>query len=196
MEDPTEEESLEDLVPLKQSDMEMDFHESVESLGNRKGKEKIPVWRSPSCSEEDEFSRPKRERKPKERVVEEALTGPPRQVKILRRPDPVVTTSGLNPGKELVLGDKKGLNPLVKEFRPAQGFLKPCNVVFILPEEAMAKEDQVAGLDKHGRHKSVSLSPQASTEELRMLFQELVGLKNHRPIAPTVKAIYNVDATN
>lgn len=55
---------------------------------------------------------------------------------------------------------------------------------------------KVAGLDKYGRHKVVSLSPQASAGELRNLFQELVGPESSRPIAPMITTISNVSTTD
>lgn len=55
---------------------------------------------------------------------------------------------------------------------------------------------KVAGLDKYGRHKTVALSAQTSAEELRTLFQELVGPDNSRPISPTPQTISNVSTTN
>lgn len=68
LENMPKENPLEDLEALKQGDMEMDFHEAVEFMSSRKGKEKMHVQRSPSCSEGDEVFRPRRECKPKERV--------------------------------------------------------------------------------------------------------------------------------
>ncbi|KAG5527296.1 hypothetical protein RHGRI_028255 [Rhododendron griersonianum] len=49
--------------------MELDFHEVVEFMGSRKGKEKVSMHTGPSGSDEDESSKPRRERKPKEREV-------------------------------------------------------------------------------------------------------------------------------
>ncbi|KAF7151459.1 hypothetical protein RHSIM_Rhsim02G0037800 [Rhododendron simsii] len=59
--------------------MEVDFHEAVEFVSSRKGKEQMPMQKSPSCSDGIEDSKPRRERKPKERMVEEASAEPPRQ---------------------------------------------------------------------------------------------------------------------
>ena len=43
---------------------------------------------------------------------------------------------------------------------------------------------KVAGLDKYGRHKVVSISPRATADELHTLYEELVGPTTERPIVP------------
>ena len=43
---------------------------------------------------------------------------------------------------------------------------------------------KVAGLDKYGRHKVVSISPKATADELHTLFEELIGPTAERPIVP------------
>lgn len=79
--------------------------------------------------------------------MDEAFSGPPRQVEILRRPDPDVQKVNLGQEKATGSGGMKGLNPWAKEFVPGQNFPKSCNMIFILPEEAMAKVDQASVME-------------------------------------------------
>ncbi|KAF7132175.1 hypothetical protein RHSIM_Rhsim09G0073900 [Rhododendron simsii] len=79
-----------ELEPLKQGNIEVEFQEAVNFMTSRKDKGKMPEPRSPCYSEGEDGLKPRRERKPKERVMEEATLEPPRQVKILKRPEPII----------------------------------------------------------------------------------------------------------
>ncbi|KAH7839940.1 hypothetical protein Vadar_010522 [Vaccinium darrowii] len=95
----------------------------------------------------DESSEERRERKPKERVIEEDAPEPLRQVRMLKKTQPIprkqefVKKTQPAPTKP-DSGDKGGLNPLAKEFRPSSSLIRLCNMEFILEEGLEAKDGQ------------------------------------------------------
>ncbi|KAH7845074.1 hypothetical protein Vadar_003398 [Vaccinium darrowii] len=140
---------------LDHEDMDVDhFDETVEFM--TKGAKKSSTASTSltlSTSQEvsnscDESPKGRRERKPKESVLEEDAPEPPRQVRILKKAQPVVKRqestakrTQLTPTK-LDSGGKVGLNPLAKEFRPNASFTRTCNMVFIFEEGLEAKDGQ------------------------------------------------------
>ncbi|KAH7840790.1 hypothetical protein Vadar_021636 [Vaccinium darrowii] len=55
---------------------------------------------------------------------------------------------------------------------------------------------RVAGLDKYGRHKIVPLASKSSSEDLKKVYNKLIGPEFHRPITLSIQIYSNASTSN
>lgn len=126
---------MENLEIEDQPHMDIETQEAVDFMTERKGKAKVSLPQSIFYSSEEDAPKAKKERSPRKGFRKRL----PWQVRLLQRPEPILKQTTFIPEEKADLGGK--------EFKPSHGFSKSCNMVFILPMEAMAKEDQLGLLE-------------------------------------------------